>query len=296
VRAAALAPGSAQVAVNHAVVLLKEGRWVDGWTLFRARHRLPGRPVGLAGTELQSLVGVAGRTVMLVHDEGFGDMLQFIRYAPLLAALGARVKVMAPPPLQRLLTAWELEVVDARSAYDRWVRVPDLPWLFGTTVDTVPPPLPVVGRGEWGREKAGRRRMGLVWAGDPAAPVDSARSLDPGLLAPLLAMPGIAWVSLQYGRAALPGTIDAMDGVRDLADTAAIVAGLDGVVSVDTAVAHLAASLGTPVVLLDRFDSCWRWLSERSDSPWYPGVLRIVRQESPGDWAGVIGAAARLIG
>lgn len=298
-RAVALAPGDARVVLNHGIVRLKAGRLAEGWALLRARTRLPGRAAGLPGEELRSLEGVRGRTVLLVHDEGFGDTLQFIRYAPMLNALGARVLVVAPPPLRRLLMASGIEVVGAGGIYDAWVRIPDLPGVFGTSLESIPAPFRLVAG--LGVARPGRRRVGLVWAGAAreddlaAAAMDRQRSIDPGLLGPLLAVPGVEWVSLQYGRPALPGLIDAMAGVADFADTAGIVAGLDLVVSVDTAVAHLAAGLGVPVVLMDRFDHCWRWLPGREDSPWYPGTVRVVRQASPGDWGGVVARVAGLV-
>ncbi len=303
--AASLAPHDAQLTLNHAVARLKFGRLADGWPLFRARHALPNRPPPLAGPELRTPDGVAGRTVLLVHDEGLGDTLQFLRYAPMLVARGARVLTAAPPPLVRLLRASGIDVAEGETAYDAWIRIPDLPGLFRTTMATIPPPLRLspgsAATARWRHRLPAGRRVGVVWAGaarrhDPAAAAtDRIRSIGAGRLAPLLAIPGITWVSLQYGQPAPPGVIDPMPDVADLADTAAIIAELELVVSVDTAVAHLAASLGTPVLLLDRYDNCWRWLSGRSDSPWYPGTLRILRQPSPGDWTSVLEAAAAAL-
>ncbi len=258
-----------------------------------------------AGPELRTPDGIAGRTVLLVHDEGFGDTLQFLRYSPVLAAAGARVRAAVPPPLVRLLRASGIDVAESTTAYDAWVRIPDLPGVFRTSVATIPPPLRLTpgpaASARWCDRLPAGRRVGLVWAGaarrhDPAAAAtDRARSIDAGRLAPLLAVPGITWISLQHGQPAPAGMFDPMPDVADFADTAAIVAGLELVVSVDTAVAHLAASLGTPVLLLDRYDNCWRWLSGQTDSPWYPGMLRILRQPSPGDWTAVLGAAAAAL-
>ena len=115
-------------------------------------------------------------------------------------------------------------------------------------------------------------------------------------LGPLLAVPGVEFVSLQKGAEPPAGVWDAMPGVKDFADTAAIVMSLEQVVSVDTAPAHLAAALGKPVLLLDRYDNCWRWLTGRSDSPWYPGRMQIIRQPAPGDWESVLRAAAAPTG
>ncbi len=310
-QAARLAPGDPQLRLNHGVARLRAGRLADGWALFRARHALPGRAAPPPGPELSGLAGVAGRRVLLLHDEGFGDTLQFIRYAPLLAALGARVQAAVPPPLRRLLAGSGIALADGGAAPDTWCRIPDLPSVFGTTLDTIPAALPYLVPdpalvSAWaGRLPPGARRVGLVWAGagrthDPAAAAtDRVRSLPPArldaLLAPLLAVPGVRWISLQHGVAAPDGVFDPMGGVADFADTAAILASLDLVVSVDTAVAHLAAATGRRVLLLDRYDNCWRWLRGRTDSPWYPGLVRIIRQREPGGWDAVLAAAAAAV-
>ena len=149
-------------------------------------------------------------------------------------------------------------------------------------------------------------RVGLCWAGQ-ARPwitgfhsLDRRRSTSVATLRPLAAVPGVRFVSLQKGPAAAQAReagfdlIDVMDDVRDFADTAAIVANLDLVISVDTSIVHLAGALGKPVFLLDRYDNCWRWLSGREDSPWYP-TLRIFRQERSGDWAPVIARVATAL-
>lgn len=303
-----LAPHNAQLRLNHGVARLKSGDWSSGWELFRARHALPGRRPPLPGPELRGLDGLEGQRVLLLHDEGFGDTLQFIRWAPLLAARGAEVRVCAPRPLLRLLTGVEgISAVEERPApYDRWCRIPDLPAVFDAGPDSVPARLPYLRAAPDLVAAAGARlppgrRVGLVWAGDgrahdpAAAATDRLRSLDAGQLAPLLATEGVVWISLQLGKAPPRGVVDAMRDVTDFADTAAIVANLDTVVSVDTAVLHLAAGMGRRTILLDRFDHCWRWQPGRAESSWYPETLTIVRQSQPGDWDGVLRRAASLL-
>jgi hypothetical protein len=149
----------------------------------------------------------------------------------------------------------------------------------------------------------GGPRIGLVWSGEPRAydptaqALDARRSIPFETLRPLTELPGFAFVSLQMGRAwsqVSPPVHDPMGEVRDFADTAAIIANLDLVVSVDTSVAHLAGAMGKPVYLLDRYDNCWRWLAGRTDSPWYP-TLRIFRQPHMGDWGSVVQAAAAAL-
>ena len=152
-----------------------------------------------------------------------------------------------------------------------------------------------------------RRLVGLVWAGAPrpadrqANAVDRRRSLPLSALAPLSGVPDVQFVSLQKGPAAsqapAPSGFDLLDltaGLQDFTDTAALIANLDLVISVDTSVAHLAGALGRPVWLLSRFDGCWRWLLDRDDSPWYPS-LRLFRQPQPGDWPSVIVAVRRAL-
>jgi hypothetical protein len=186
-----------------------------------------------------------------------------------------------------------------------------LPLAFGTRLAGIPAAIPYLrpepaDAARWQARLAALpgRRVGLCWAGNRALadlranPVDRRHSLPAGALAPLAGVPGVSFISLQKGDAPPPGL--ALHGwtaeLHDFADTAALIAGLDLVISVDTAVAHLAGALGRPVWLLNRHDSEWRWLLGRDDSPWYPS-LRQFRQPAYGDWGGVIGAvAARLRG
>jgi hypothetical protein len=186
-----------------------------------------------------------------------------------------------------------------------------LPRVFGTTIATIPPVPILVPDAELLRHWAGRLpseglRVGLVWAGQPRpllpgfATVDARRSAGLAAFAPLFDLPGLTFVSLQAGMAARQvrphgiTLIDPMPYIDDFADTAAIIAGLDVVVSVDTSVVHLAGLVGKPVFMLDRYDGCWRWLSGRSDSPWYP-ALTIFRQAQPGDWAEVMSRVAAAL-
>ncbi|GAC1344008.1 MAG: tetratricopeptide repeat protein [Acetobacteraceae bacterium] len=293
-----LAPGDARLRYNRAVMLLKAGRMAEGWAELAARHALPGRPPALPGRRLTDL-DVAGRTVLVAHDEGFGDTLQFIRYASLLADRGARVVAWMPAALARLIRT--TPGVDAVATgrmlprYDVWCPLLDLPGLFGDAVPPGPPYLQAAAGTGLGAGLPPGRKVGLVWAGDPAGLLDRVRSMPDGALEGLRAVPGVTWVSLQKGRPAPGWMLDPMVGaVTDFADTAVIVAQLDLVVSVDTAVLHLAGALGRKVILMDRYDNCWRWLSGRMDSPWYPG-LRIVRQERPGDWDGVVSRVAAML-
>jgi Flp pilus assembly protein TadD len=311
--AVSLAPQDPEVRTNHALALLAAGDLARGFAENEWRWLVPSmRPHGFAGSGWQG-EDPGGRTV-LVHDEGgFGDTLQFVRYVPLLAARGARVVLRVQPPLLRLLQRLPGPVAvlgrgEKVPAHDLHCPMLSLPRCFATTLQSVPaqvPYLPVdAAKAAWWRARLdgeGRAglRVGLVWAGAsrpdmPAAhAMDARRSLPAATLAPLAGIPGVRLVSLQKGQEA-PGWLDMADPMPDCADfddTAAVVAGLDLVIAVDTSVAHLAGGLGRPVWLLSRYDMCWRWLHGRHDSPWYPG-LRLYRQKAPGEWGAVLDEVA----
>ena len=291
--AVALAPGSAETRHNLAAMLLAAGRLTaEAWELYDARLLL--NPAARAIADIPRWRGedVAGKTVLLHCEQGFGDTIQFARYASLVAGRGARVVLAVQPELVRLLqdTPGACAVVDATRAlprYDLFCPLLSLPGVFGTTLDTIPPANPAGVR----QPRAGPGlQVGLAWAGGAAFVHDGARSAGLAAFAPLADVPGVSFHSLQMPAQAACDfpLLDRMAEVRDFADTAAIIAGLDLVIAVDSAVAHLAATMGTEVWLLSRHMGCWRWLRDRDDSPWYP-TLRIYRQPRPGDWASVIG-------
>ncbi len=227
--AARLAPADPRIAYNRAVMLLKAGRHSEGWAALRVRHALPGRPPPLPGPLLRDL-DVAGRTVLLRHEEGFGDTLQFIRYAAPLASRGARVIAAVPAPLQRLLRSAPgvAEVVGPSDLprYDLWAPLLDVPALFA---DHLPADVPYLRAAQPGPALPPGRKIGLVWAGDPNGLLDRSRSMPADALLPLRTLPGVTWISLQKDVRPPGWMLDPMPGVRDFADTAAIVAQLDAV-------------------------------------------------------------------
>jgi hypothetical protein len=323
-RAVALAPDHWQIRLNRAVGRLRDGRFAEAWDDYECRLLHPGGSKLPVATLLPSIGdapdALAGRTVLVWHEEGYGDTLHFFRYVPMLAARGARVEAWLPGSMVRLLAGtpglsgvW----TDGRTLppYDWHCPVFSLIRAFGTTLETIPADIPYLAVDpalvkDWAARlppaEPDQLRVGLVWAGQarPWVPgftlVDARRSMQLADLAPLGAVPGLQLISLQKGPAAgqtPPAGMalhDPMPAVTDFADTAAIVANLDAVVSVDTSVAHLAGGLGKPVLLLDRIDPCWRWLRDRADSPWYP-TMRIFRQQRAGDWAPVVSAAAAAL-
>ena len=311
--AVALSPDDPQFRVNRAVALLHVGAWERAWLDYEYRMDLPqARPFDRSRLmpSLSAGDSLTGRTILALHEDGFGDTLQFLRYLPRLADLGASVIACVPPVLARVmrLVPGVAEVVtDAGRLppHDFVCPMFSLPRVFGTTVESIPP-VPNLAFDAPRRTTTRRPRVGLVWAGQARPTLPGFRALDrrrsAGLAAfqPLAAVSGVTFVSLQAGPAARqpapPGLVleDAMAGVTDFADTAAIIAALDAVVSVDTSVVHLAGLLGKPVLLLDRYDGCWRWLHGRTDSPWYPR-LRIFRQDDPGDWSGPMARVAAAL-
>ncbi|HEY0183074.1 MAG TPA: tetratricopeptide repeat protein [Rhodopila sp.] len=251
-----------------------------------------------------------GETVLLYAEQGFGDTLQFCRYAPMVAAAGGRVILVVPRALCRLMATLDgvAEVLceddGALPPFDYHCPLLSLPFAFGTTMATIPGPASYLRAdpSAWAEFLAGcpGLKIGVVWAGrsrtgqPQAVAIDRRRSMRLSDMAPLFSVPGCSFVSLQAGVPALQlqslapaGPLDVSRRLNDWADTAALIAGLDLVIAVDTAVAHLAGALGRPVWMLNRFDSCWRWFLHRDDTPWYPS-MRIFRQSRRGDWAGVI--------
>lgn len=310
-----------------ATLLLGTGRFEEGWRLYECRYTHPEFVHAKSRSLLQCPQWqgepLAGKALLIWQEDGLGDMIQFSRYCAQLHAQGAaRIVIACVPTLHRLFAG--LDGVDAvldhdtaraqSSGFDVWTSLLSAPFHLHTTVETIPPPVhlrPDPALCEVWRTRlssglsAGVRddlhsdlRIGLVWKGNARHHNDANRSL-PSLatLAPLWTVPGIQFVSLQKGQGedeaqASPAhqpLLHLGTQVDDLADTAAIVAQLDRVICVDTAVAHLAATLGTPCwVLLPAQDVDWRWMHERTDSPWYPQTLRLFRQAMGEPWSEVV--------
>jgi Tfp pilus assembly protein PilF len=248
---------------------------------------------------------VAGKTILLHAEQGFGDTIQFIRYAPLLAARGARVVCEVQPELKPLLSQLDgIEVIakgDAPPRFDLHCPLLSLPLAFGTRLETVPATVsylaaPVERIAHWrARLPPDRPRAGFVWSGSPSHKNDANRSIPLARLAPLFESLPVSCVGLQREwRDADRETMQSVANLTDLgpeladfADTAAVISLLDVVVTVDTAVAHLAGALGKPVVILLPLAPDFRWLRQRSDTPWYP-TAKLLRQPAFGDWDSVI--------
>lgn len=249
---------------------------------------------------------LAGKTILLHAEQGYGDTLQFCRYARLVADLGARVILQVQPPLRSLLTrlAGPVQVVaqgDPLPPFDVHCPLMSLPLAFGTELASIPAEIPYLSAdptetAAW-RARLGETdtpRVGLAWSGRPAHRNDMNRSIPLAELAPLF-QAGAEFISLQKdvreedreSLASTPAIRDFGGQLRDYADTAALIACLDLVITVDTSVAHLAGALGKPVWILLPSDPDWRWLLGREDSPWYPSA-RLFRQTRLHEWGSAI--------
>ena len=312
-----LRPDFARAHWNLSFALLLGGDFARGWEDYewRKRHDRFARDfLSLPGREWQG-EALAGKRLLVHAEQGLGDTIQFARYLPLLAERGARVVLACAPALVPLLRTMPGVTVVARSsplpAYDLWVDQMSLPRLFGTTPETIPaaggylvaeesptsPGLSAPGGGEGISRR--RPRVGVVWAGNPEHSNDARRSMPVAALAPVLALPGIEWVSLQVGPASGAiaerfGIADRSAALTDFAATAALVATLDLVIAVDTSTAHLAGAMGKDAWVMLPFAPDWRWMHGREDSPWYAS-MRLFRQAAPGDWDGVARRVAAAV-
>ena len=290
--------------------LLCAGRLVEGWhhnefrwlrepflTLRKAVRGLPWR-----GQDL------AGKTIVLHVEQGFGDAIQFVRYVPHVKALGATVLLSVFPEVERLFaTCPGVDGVVVRGKAsppcDYYAHLLGLPRIFGTDLGSIPNDIPYLQAdperaANWAARLGAAQaelRVGLVWAGNPKQARDRDRSIPLDTLAPLLRTLGVKFFSLQKGSAALSDNVshgghvvDLAPELKDFADTAAVISPLDLVISVCTATAHLAGALGKRVWVPLHKDPDWRWMEKREDTPWYP-TMRLFRQHKDGDWAEVIG-------
>ncbi|MFC5354297.1 tetratricopeptide repeat protein [Azospirillum himalayense] len=312
-RAVAVDPEHADAWWNLSLSLLQTGALAEGWTAYEWRWRRVAFAATEAAPPMPCWSGgpLDGRTILLYGEQGLGDMIQFSRYAPLVAQRGATVRLRVPRPLLRLFE--RLPGVAAVSATDEPMPEADLccplmslPHRFDTRLETIPGIFPYLSAdpaavAAWRARLGGGVKVGLVWAGNPRYEADRLRSLPAGHLAPLLAIPGVRLFSLQKeprpGDAAALGlalggsVVDLAPELGDFADTAAALTALDLLVAVDTAVAHLAGALGLPVWTLLREPSDWRWLTGMDRSPWYPS-MRLFRQTVPRDWTGPLAQVA----
>jgi len=307
--AARLNPEFVDARWNRAFLWLTMGRFAEGWREHEWRWRRKHQPPRSFPQPLWKGEPIAGRSILLHNEQGIGDTLQFVRYAPLVAAHGARVLVQVQRPLARLVRGsldGGIEVLaegDLLPPFDLHAPLLSLPLAFATTLENVPARVPYLktdaaAAARW-RSRIGPApglKIGLVWAGNAQHKNDRNRSIALERLLPLIDEIKARWFSLQVGERAgdlariASGKINNLaDRFTDFGETAAAIDNLDLVISVDTAVAHLAGALGKPVWVLLPAVPDWRWLLGRADSPWYP-TARLFRQPARGDWDSVMQA------
>jgi tetratricopeptide (TPR) repeat protein len=316
-QAIALRPDLADPYLGLATCYLVQGDYERGWPAFEGRLHIPGI---LPRLNLPRWTGepLAGRSLLLLAEQGLGDTIHFIRYARMLKQRGARVVLAAPAALGRLLASDpdldELFIFGSAEELPRcdfYLPLLSAPWAFGTIASTIPRDVPYLSADpeltdHWRQELAGIDgfKIGVVWQGARDYRFDHQRSIPLAYFAPLARLPGVRLVSLQKGFGSeqisaadfpildLSGRLDEVAG--PFMDTAAVIRNLDLVVTANTAIAHLAGALGAPVWVALQYAPDWRWLEGRDDSPWYP-TMRIFHQSALGRWADVFGRIAAAV-
>jgi len=319
-KAIQLNPDFPEANLNLAMYNLLIGNFSDGWKGFEWRHKVNNRNQSNQKLTKPCWLGnfsINKKTVLLHSEQGLGDTIQFCRYASFVAELGANVILQVQEPLVCLLQSLQgvtkvIAIGDTLPEYDFQTPLMSLPLAFKTELYNIPSTIPyinpsIIKRNYWESrlKNSTKKRIGLVWNGGfrPNQPevwgVNSRRNISLSQISKLN-NPNLDFFCLQKGEPSeseLARTQDQywdksnffnyIDQLDDFSDTAALIANLDLIISVDTSTAHLAAAMGKPVWLLNRFDSCWRWLIDRNDSPWYPS-MRIYRQTTLNDWSNVL--------
>lgn len=320
-RAIELDPGFKGAYWNRSLIHLLRGNLRQGWREYESRFESPDvvRRFGRRHFDKPLWGGepIPGRRLLVYSEQGFGDSIQFCRYLPLLRQRVDRLVFETRPELMRLMQTLPgaIECIEQRSDgampgidFDCQIPLMSLARIFDTTLETIPAQIPYLSAdprltAQWAERMAGEGlKVGVVWAGNPSHQNDRRRSMALAELAPLAQLPGIVLYSLQKGAAAqqiasVPAGMELIDlgpAIADFADTAAIIANLDLVVTVDTSAAHLAGALGRPVWVLLSHPPEWRWMLERDDSPWYPS-MRLFRQGPSREWGGVVEQVAEAL-
>lgn len=307
-RSIAADPGYTKAQLKKAALLIQSGDLDAGFRAYETRWSIPGWHALPARLPMPAWQGgdIAGKSLLVWNEQGFGDALMYARYLPALAAMGADVRVMCEKPLIRLFAQSFDDRVTVHPldgdipAADLHCSIMSLPFLLRTTLATIPADVPYLtpdptDAARWSDEVAaladGRPAVGLIWAGNPGQAHDYSRSIAPDTIAPLLDRDDIRFFNLLVGprgdEIQDPRLIDVRRRLKDFADTAALMQHLDLIISVDSAPAHLAGALGRPMWVLLSYDPDSRYFLGRSDCPWYPAG-ELIRQNAPGDWARLI--------
>jgi tetratricopeptide (TPR) repeat protein len=323
-RALALRPDFGDAHFNAALCLLLLGEFTPGWKKYEWRwetEQIKNQKRNFTQPQWTGSDEIEGKTILIHAEQGLGDTLHFCRYVPRVAERAGLVVLEVPVPLRELMRtlpggARIIASGDPLPAFDLHCPLLSLPLAFDTQLETIPSEAPylfaVEAKANAWRTRLGRHerpRIGIVWAGDPrkrlpnAHRIDRQRSIAFDRLAPIFEIADCEFYSLQKGEQAVAQLrdsplrhriVDWTDDLADFSDTAALIDNLDLVVAVDTSVAHLAGALGKPVWLMNRHNTCWRWLLGRTDSPWYPTV-RLFRQDETRDWDPVIASVAAAL-
>ncbi|MFQ5455541.1 MAG: tetratricopeptide repeat protein [Nitrospirota bacterium] len=312
-KAIGVKPGFAEAHFNRGIALLLMGNFEEGWAEYEWRFRTEeiARQIGYNDFGIPRWDGSAlnSKTILISSEQGFGDTIQFIRYMPLVKEKGGKVIFESPKEVRQLIEGFhgidqivEWPVSKNRDIkFDTYIPLLSLPGIFRTTVDTIIAEVPYLRANpelvkKWHKEiHCKELKVGLVWAGNPVHKNDHNRSCKLSDFRPIGFIHGIKLFSLQKGTPADQlsespenmSIVNIGEQLMDFSDTAAVIQNLDMVISVDTAIVHLAGALGKPVWTLLPFMPDWRWMQNREDSPWYP-TMRLFRQPEAGDWKSVI--------
>ncbi len=306
-------PDNVVAHMNLGTVLLTLGEFEPGWREFSWRRRLKSNQLPVwDGTQLD------GQRILVRGEQGAGDNIQFMRYLPMVSAMGGQVSALTLPGMKRLLSSMCESVTilePGEQAGELHVEIPimDLPGILGTTAASIPAPIPYLHAepelAENWRSRLGPAdglRVGLCWQGNPDRPRDELRSVPLNRFAPLMSVPGTEWFGLQVGPGEdqvpsfnAPGSFAHLgprlrSGPDKFINDAAVMEHLDLVISVDTSVAHLAGAMGKSVWILLAREADWRWMLNRQDTPWYP-TARLFRQTVSGDWEAPLSAMASAL-
>lgn len=306
-------PEMVDARVNRAMALLALGAYREGFAAYEFRLKKPEISNRLRSASLPRWEGgdLRGKTIVLRNEQAFGDMIQFARFVPLVAGRGARVLVDMLPELKRLYDGMDAVaglvdlVAGGAIEADCYCPIMSLPFRLGIDLENLPARVPYFHLPadevyRWGaRLQEGQRlKVGIVWCSSPHNRIVRYKSISFETFRPLLDAAPALFVNLQKGTPLAvrdgPAVLDPEGELMDFLDTACLIANLDLVISVDTAVAHLAGALGKPVWVLLPFYADWRWLKGRADSPWYP-TMRLFRQPAPGEWAPVLEQAGKAL-
>ncbi|AJZ57914.1 tetratricopeptide repeat family protein [Paraburkholderia fungorum] len=313
IEAARLMPDNATMQYNLATTLLRFGDFEEGWKRYKWLDKLAeNEDAAVPGVPLWKGESVAGCDFLLVGEQGLGDELQFLRCADWLHRRGANVDVWIHGPLAEIAACAagvrDVYVTRPSAHYHYWCRMLRMPEYMHLSMSMLPVAMPYLRgtkhkRQQWQtridaispKRHPAQLRVGVVWAGSPTHGLDRYRSISLDLLKPLFSVPDVIWHSLQKGALERQSESLALEfelrtlgpQINDFTDTLAILETLDLLITVDTSVAHLAGAAGLPVWMLISTCADWRWLIDRTDSPWYPS-MRLFRQRTPGDWTSVV--------